>query len=155
MAKIHADGLVPDRNVVSAGRQTLSVTPDKNLSYFEADLDATEEIEISMPEGFLTDWFLITFLGPPANDETNLTLYLDGDDTSDAAKGFPVQYHGDTHFISADGTVQNQGHAPIHFPVRATKLVFKSGEANNVFSVVISAVEERDLGRNSRKKLNT
>lgn len=155
MSKLHVDSLVPDRNVVSAKVQSFTVSPKNYYYQFEFDLDASGTLTINMPAGHVTEWFSVYFWDAPSNNETNLVLFLDGDDTSDATKGWPVQYYLDSAFYHGDGDNQQQDAAPQHFRIRAKQLTFLSGEANNTFFVYLRLIEEKNIVKNTRRWLNT
>lgn len=155
MSKLHVDSLVPDRNVVSAKTKTL--TPSGRGHYYvaEADLDATGVLTLDIPSGHIVEWFSVVLIDSPSDDETNLVVFLNGDDTSDATKGFPIMYYLDTAFAGGDGNEVTQGAPPVTYPAMATQVTILSGEADNTFYVYAHLLEEKNFGKNTRRWLNT
>jgi len=155
MSKLHVDGLVPDRNVVPAKTKTRTPSGRGHYYVYEADLDATGVLTLDIPSGHIVEWFSVMFLDTPADDETNLVVFLNGDDTSDATKGFPIMSYGDTGFVAGAGAYQSQFVSPRHILAMATQVTFLSGEADNTFYVYAHLLEEKNFGKNTRRRLNT
>jgi len=155
MAKLHSEGVIPDRNSLSAKAKTR--TPSGRGHYYvaEEDLDASGTLTLDIPAGHIVEWLSVMFVDSPSDNETNLVVFLNGDDTSDATKGFPIMYYLDTAFAGGDGNEVTQGAPPVTYPAMATQVTFLSGEANNTFYVYAHLLEEKNIGKNTLAKLNT
>ena len=155
MAEIHTNGIAPTRGKKRIRHETRAISPNKNYAVYSSDLQDGDTLTISLPAGTVTEWISVTYIGPnPTDYDTDLLLYINGDDTSDASKGFPILHHDDAGSYLADGDDQAQDTAPIHINVRTTQLTFKAGIDDIKFSVHVSLIEEKHIGRNSRKWLS-